>query len=142
MLKERIRALPDAPQLQHAELAGDVLTMKDYPNLWRPPVVRGMALVGDAMLSVGYLWRVGCGWAFQTGAWLAEAVGADLKAGADLAAGLARYEKQCSALSGHRFSYQRLCQAQFVQSDRAVDVCGRRQRCRHGASQQSPGRPH
>lgn len=103
LLKAKIRALPDAPQLQHAEVAGDVLSIKDYPNLWRPPVVRGMALVGDAMLSVDYLWGVGCGWAFQTGAWLAEAVAADLKAGSDLTAGLARYQRRCSALSGHRF---------------------------------------
>ena len=103
LLKAKIRALPDAPQLQRAELAGDILTMKDYPNLWRPPVVQGMALVGDAMLSVDYLWGVGCGWAFQTGAWLAEAVASDLKTGADLTAGLARYQRRCSALSGHRF---------------------------------------
>jgi len=102
-LKERIRSLPDAPQLHQAEAVGDVLMVKDYPNLWRPPVVRGMALVGDALMSVDYLWGVGCGWAFQTGAWLSDAVSAELKSGADLAAGLKRYERKCSALASHRF---------------------------------------
>lgn len=86
-----------------AEPAGDVLLVKDYPNLWRPPVVRGMALVGDAVLSVDYLWGVGCGWAFQTGAWLCDAVSAELESGTDLAPGLKRYERRCAALAGHRF---------------------------------------
>ena len=40
---------------------------------------------------------------FQTASWLAEAVAADLRSGADLAPGLARYERRCAALSGHRF---------------------------------------
>lgn len=103
-LLKRIRALPDAPRLQQFQLAGDVLTIKDFPSLWRPPVVRGMALVGDAMMSLDYLQGVGCGWALQGGAWLCDALAADLKAGADLAAGLKRYERACAALAGHRFT--------------------------------------
>lgn len=102
-LKRRFQSLPDAPTLQNAELAGDVLTVKDYPNLWRPPVVRGMALVGDAQLSADPLWGVGCGWAFQMGAWLSDAVSGELRAGKVPTDGLVRYGKQCATLAGHRF---------------------------------------
>ena len=102
-MKAQLRALPDAPQLDAAELLERVLTIKDYPNLWRPPVVRGMALVGDAMTSVDFLWGVGCGWAFQTGEWLSDSVSAALRSGADLAPALRRYDRLCSTLSGHRF---------------------------------------
>lgn len=103
-LTERVRAMPEAPQLRQAELAGDLLVVKDYPNLWRPAVVRGMALVGDARMSLDYLQGVGCGWAMQSGAWLCDAVAADLKAGQDLGAGLERYRRQVATLNGHRFT--------------------------------------
>ncbi len=102
-LQQRFKSLPDAPQLQEAALAGEVLTVKDYPNLWRPPVVRGMALIGDAQFSADPLWGVGCGWAFQMGAWLADAVCGELRAGAVPNAGLVQFEKQCGRLAGHRF---------------------------------------
>jgi len=102
-VKGQVRALPDAPQLNAAELIGPVLTIKDYPNLWRPRVVRGMALVGDAMTSVDFLWGVGCGWAFQSGAWLCDSVSAALRIGDDLTPALRRYDRLCSGLSPHRF---------------------------------------
>jgi flavin-dependent dehydrogenase len=67
------------------------------------------------MQSVDYLRGVGCGWAFQTGAWLADAVAADLKTGADLTAGLERYEKQCSTSSGHRLLINDLAKRSSLQ---------------------------
>ena len=102
-IKRQVRALPDAPQFGTAELVGHVLTIKDYPNLWRPRVARGMALVGDAMTSVDFLWGVGCGWAFQSGAWLSDSVSAALRTGADLVPALRRYDRLCRQFSGHRF---------------------------------------
>lgn len=103
-LKLHLRRLPDAPQLQQAVVVGEPMTVKDYPNLWRAPVVRGMALVGDAALSVDYLWGVGCGWAFESGAWLADAVAPALKQRSRLDAALAAYRRRCDrALNGHRF---------------------------------------
>jgi 2-polyprenyl-6-methoxyphenol hydroxylase-like FAD-dependent oxidoreductase len=102
-VKRQVRALPDAPQLNTAELIGPVLTIKDYPNLWRPRVVRGMALVGDAMTSVDFLWGVGCGWAFQSGAWLCDSVSPALRTGEDLTPALRRYDRLCSKFSPHRF---------------------------------------
>jgi flavin-dependent dehydrogenase len=49
--------------------------------------------VGDAALASDPLWGVGCGWAFQSGEWLAEEVGPALGSGDDLDAGLERYRK-------------------------------------------------
>lgn len=115
MMKERIRSLPDGPQLREAELVGEAMAVKDYPCQWRPPVVKGMALVGDAATSLDYVYGVGCGWAFQSSAWLADAVAPALKeaAGADVAnkaaskamdQALRAYERQHHAsLAAHRF---------------------------------------
>ena len=68
-------ALPDAPDLSQAQVASELVMVKDHPNQWRPPVWRGMALVGDAAASLDYVHGVGCGWAMQTSAWLADAIG-------------------------------------------------------------------
>jgi flavin-dependent dehydrogenase len=101
-LVERIEALPDAPGLERAELAGPVLMVRDFPSQWRAPVVDGMAFVGDALQSIDWVWGIGCGWAFQTGAWLSDSVATDLRSGADLSAGLRRYRRRCASLTGHR----------------------------------------
>ncbi len=102
-LKARLRAFPDAPQFHEAELIGQVLTIKDYACLSRPAIARGMALIGDAMTTADPLWGVGCGWAFQTGAWLSDSITAAWRAGAATEEGLKRYRRRCSSLAGHRF---------------------------------------
>jgi 2-polyprenyl-6-methoxyphenol hydroxylase-like FAD-dependent oxidoreductase len=107
-LKARIRSLPDAPQLHRAELAGDMFLVKNFPCKWRAPVGRGMALVGDAAMSLDYLSGVGCGWAFQSAAWLSDAVLPNLRRAAInpqwLDKGLQAYARQHHAeLATHRF---------------------------------------
>jgi menaquinone-9 beta-reductase len=103
-LKARIRSLPDAPRLLQAEPVGELLAVKDFPNQWRPPVVRGMALVGDAATSLDYLQGIGCGWALQSAEWLADTVVTDLLARRDLAPGLKAYARTHSNIIGaHRF---------------------------------------
>ena len=104
-LNERIRSLPDAPQLQNAELIDQVLTVKDYPNLWRPPVVRGMALVGDSAMSIDYLWGVGCGWALRSAELLSDNIDtAAAQRGTGLDVALRRYQRQRTwTFAGHRF---------------------------------------
>lgn len=103
-LKERFRTLPDAPGLEQAEPLHEVLAIKDFPGQWRPQVVRGMALVGDAASSLDYLQGVGCGWAFESAAWLADAVSPALIAGQDLEAALRAYVRRHNAAQGaHRF---------------------------------------
>ena len=103
-LIEHLRGLPDAPQLQNTELVDQVLTVKEYPNLWRPPVVRGMALVGDSAMSIDYLWGTGCGWALQSAELLSDNVDAVVKQGIGLDVALRRYQRQHMWMfAGHRF---------------------------------------
>jgi 2-polyprenyl-6-methoxyphenol hydroxylase-like FAD-dependent oxidoreductase len=63
----------------------------------------GLALVGDAAIAADPLWGVGCGWAFQSAEWLAEAVGPTLYGSTgELDAGLERYRKRHRAgLAAH-----------------------------------------
>jgi 2-polyprenyl-6-methoxyphenol hydroxylase-like FAD-dependent oxidoreductase len=103
-LLERLRGLPDAPRLQQIEPLAEPMMVKDFPSLWRPAVVRGMALVGDAQQSIDYLWGIGCGWALQSAGLLADAVAPALLAQQPLAAALTDYQKCCRrAFAGHRF---------------------------------------
>ncbi|TBO30400.1 NAD(P)/FAD-dependent oxidoreductase [Aquabacterium lacunae] len=103
-LLARIRSLPDAPQLHEADVAGDLMVVRDHPNLYRPPVVRGMALVGDALQSVDYVHGVGCGWALQGAEWLAEALSGRLKDERWRREGLKAYARQVRQHFGpHRF---------------------------------------
>jgi 2-polyprenyl-6-methoxyphenol hydroxylase-like FAD-dependent oxidoreductase len=76
----------------------------------------GLALVGDAAIAADPLYGIGCGWAFQSGEWLSEAL--DRKLGSDEQvdealeayrkrhrAGLNAHEKFCSAYStGRKFN--------------------------------------
>jgi flavin-dependent dehydrogenase len=88
-----LAALPDAPDLSGAQRESKLLGKLKLPNVMRPAAARGMAFVGDAALASDPLWGVGCGWAFQSGEWLAESVGPALASGADLDTGLKRYRK-------------------------------------------------
>lgn len=103
-LLARIRSLPDAPQLHHVQAAGELMVARDFPCQWRSPVSQGMALVGDAATSLDYIHGVGCGWAFQSAQWLAEAVGRVASPEPELARGLAAYARRHERhLAGHRF---------------------------------------
>jgi flavin-dependent dehydrogenase len=68
--------LPDAPDLSGAHRVSEVIGTKDYPSITRRRITApGVALAGDAAMVGDPLWGVGCGFALQTGAWLADAVG-------------------------------------------------------------------
>ena len=58
------------------------------------PVAPGLALVGDAALAVDPLFGVGCGWAFQSGEWLADSVAPALHGSEPLERGLKRYRRR------------------------------------------------
>jgi 2-polyprenyl-6-methoxyphenol hydroxylase-like FAD-dependent oxidoreductase len=74
----------------------------DMTNVAHTPTAPGLALVGDAALAIDPLWGVGCGWAFQSGEWLAQSVAPALLGGEPLEAGLKRYRRQhARALRGH-----------------------------------------
>ena len=67
--------LPRAPSLAKAVRATPFMGMIEYPNLHRNVSKLGLALIGDAALSIDPLWGVGCGWALQSAEWLAGAIG-------------------------------------------------------------------
>ncbi len=109
--------LPDGPRLDPAKRETKVLGKLDMTNIVRQTTSPGVAFVGDAALAADPLWGVGCGWALQSGEWLADALAPALQ-GDDAAIdgalagyaarhrkGLDAHEKFCSAYSkGHRFN--------------------------------------
>jgi menaquinone-9 beta-reductase len=97
-----ISDLPEAPPIRAARQVGAVTGKIEMPNTMRVPTAPGLALVGDAALAIDPLWGVGCGWALQSGEWLAEAVAPALAGTEPLDAALARYRKRWTrALRGH-----------------------------------------
>ena len=96
--------LPRAPSLGGAERITPYVGVIDYPNLRRRPAGRGVALIGDAALSVDPLWAVGCGWALQSAEWLSWGVRDSLTGRATLEHGLSFYARRMSwKLDGHQF---------------------------------------
>ena len=93
-LRDLFAALPDPPTLGGAELAGKVIGYTDYELVLRDATPRpGLALVGDAALTSDPLMAIGCGWALQSAAWLADSVAPALTAGESLAPALRRYRR-------------------------------------------------
>jgi 2-polyprenyl-6-methoxyphenol hydroxylase-like FAD-dependent oxidoreductase len=71
-------------------------------NRMRTPTAPGLALIGDAALATDPLFGVGCGWAFESAEWLADAVAPALRGEERLEAGLRRYRRRHSRhLRGH-----------------------------------------
>ena len=84
-----------ANQLRSARLAEPgILGKLDMPNRMRTPSAPGLALIGDAALATDPLFGVGCGWAFQSAEWLADAVAPALRGEEALEAGLRRYRRE------------------------------------------------
>jgi flavin-dependent dehydrogenase len=74
-MKRLFEDLPDGPELDPAKRESKVMGSLDMPNIHRQPVSAGLALIGDAALACDPLPGVGCGFAFQSAEWLAEALG-------------------------------------------------------------------
>lgn len=96
--------LPDAPPIRKGRRVGPVLGKVEMPNRIRGPIAPGLALVGDAALATDPLFGVGCGWAFQSGEWLADSVAPALRGAEPLETGLGRYRRRhAHELCGHAF---------------------------------------
>lgn len=96
--------LPEAPPIRDGRLVEPVMGKIDMTNRERGPVGPGIALVGDAALAIDPLFGVGCGWAFQSGEWLAGSVAAALRGDEPLEDGLKRYRRRhARGLRGHAF---------------------------------------
>ncbi len=100
------RGLPNCPDPASGERISKILGKLDMPNSTRRAGRPGLAFVGDAAMSADPVWGVGCGWAFQSGHWLAAELAPAFENGspsdADLDAAIARYRKRHrSRLLGH-----------------------------------------
>jgi flavin-dependent dehydrogenase/pimeloyl-ACP methyl ester carboxylesterase len=91
------RGLPNCPDLATGERISKILGKLEMPNTTRRAGRPGLAFVGDAAMSADPVWGVGCGWAFQSGEWLADELAPAFDNGssdADLDAGIERYRKR------------------------------------------------
>jgi 2-polyprenyl-6-methoxyphenol hydroxylase-like FAD-dependent oxidoreductase len=96
--------LPDAPPVRTGRQVGPTIGKVEMPNRMRAPVAPGLALVGDAALATDPLFGIGCGWAFQSGEWLADCVVPVLRGEEPLDRGLKRYRRRhARELRGHSF---------------------------------------
>jgi pimeloyl-ACP methyl ester carboxylesterase/flavin-dependent dehydrogenase len=101
------RGLPNSPDVAAGERISKVLGKLEMPNTVRRAGRPGLAFVGDAAMSADPVWGVGCGWAFQSGEWLADELASAFGNGSpssdgDLDAAIERYRKRHrSALLGH-----------------------------------------
>lgn len=96
--------VPEAPPIREGRLVEPVLGKIDMRNRARVQTAPGLALAGDAALAIDPLFGVGCGWALQSGEWLADSVAPALRGEEPLQAGLERYRRRHSReLRGHAF---------------------------------------
>jgi 2-polyprenyl-6-methoxyphenol hydroxylase-like FAD-dependent oxidoreductase len=96
--------MPEPPPIREARRVSPVLGKLEMPNRVRKQVAPGLALVGDAALATDPLFGVGCGWALQSGEWLADSVGPALRGEEPLERGLERYRRRhVRELRGHSF---------------------------------------
>jgi flavin-dependent dehydrogenase len=91
-------SVPDGPALVGAEQVCEMRGMIQMPNLSRPVASRGMALVGDAALTLDPMWGTGCSFAFLSAALLVDSTAEALRQATcsprALDRGLARYRKR------------------------------------------------
>jgi menaquinone-9 beta-reductase len=96
--------VPEPPPIREGRLVEPVLGKIEMLNRARRQTAPGLALVGDAALAIDPIFGVGCGWALQSGEWLADAVTPALAGAEPLGRGLERYRRQHTReLRGHAF---------------------------------------
>jgi flavin-dependent dehydrogenase len=92
-LERFVASVPDAPPILESTRVSDLIGKVKMPNRMRGPVGDGVALIGDAALATDPVWGVGCGWAVQTGEWLADALAPWVRGEQPLARALRRYRR-------------------------------------------------
>ena len=97
--------LPNGPDVGQGERISKILGALELPNTARPAARPGLAFVGDTAMAMDPLWGVGCGFAFESGEWLAGELANVLDGGASdarLDAAIKQYGKrQRRELIGH-----------------------------------------
>ena len=103
-LENCMARLPGGPDLSAAQRLGKPLLVKKFSNQWRQPVAQGVCFVGDALMSLDYLWGTGCGFALQQAQWLVDTTATAVKNGTVLDSALLRYSRMVKKSHGmHRF---------------------------------------
>jgi menaquinone-9 beta-reductase len=96
--------LADAPDPRTGTRISPWTGKLDMPNVSRAAAAPGIAFVGDAAMACDPLWGVGCGFAFQSGEWLADAIGDALLDTGDVDSALDRYRRHHRRmLAGHHW---------------------------------------
>jgi 2-polyprenyl-6-methoxyphenol hydroxylase-like FAD-dependent oxidoreductase len=90
-IRSVIAELPGAPPGRELKLAGEIVGRVNLKMVARNPARGRVALVGDAAMTNDPLFGTGCGWAFLTGSWLADALGPALAGERALDAALRSY---------------------------------------------------
>jgi menaquinone-9 beta-reductase len=93
-LVEHVAGVPEPPPIRESRCVAPVIGKIEMPNRIRGPVAPGLALIGDAALATDPIFGVGCGFAFQSGEWLADSVSPALREIESLENGLRRYRKR------------------------------------------------
>jgi 2-polyprenyl-6-methoxyphenol hydroxylase-like FAD-dependent oxidoreductase len=93
-LRAFVAALPEAPPIAEARLAGPLVGKLDLTNEWRTPARGRVALVGDAATAADPVGAIGCGWAVQSAEWLGTSLAPALAGDEPLARGLRRYRRR------------------------------------------------
>lgn len=93
-LVDHVAGVPEPPPIRESRIVGAPTGKIEMPNRIRGPVAPGLALIGDAALATDPLFGVGCGFAFQSGEWLADSVSPALRGIEPLENGLRRYRKR------------------------------------------------
>ncbi len=93
-LVEHAAGAPNPPPIRKSRLVSPIVAKIEMPNRMRGPVAPGLALVGDAALATDPIFGVGCGWAFQTGGWLADSVSPALQGLESMERCLGRYRRR------------------------------------------------
>lgn len=93
-LVEHVAGVPDPPPIRESRRVGPIVGKVEMPNRMRGPVAPGLALIGDAALATDPFPGVGCGFAFQSGEWLADSVSPWLLGLEAQEIGLRRYRKR------------------------------------------------
>jgi flavin-dependent dehydrogenase len=93
-LVEHVAAVPEPPPIRESKCVAPVIGKIEMPNRIRGPIAPGLALIGDAALATDPIFGVGCGFAFQSGEWLADSVSPALQGVESLDNCLRRYRKR------------------------------------------------
>jgi flavin-dependent dehydrogenase len=98
-----LRRLPDGPVFDEVDQVSPIVGATDCPLITRTAIPRpDVALIGDAAMTSDPSQGVGCGWAFQTAEWLADAVAPALLDGGRLEPALRQYVRRRKTLNGHQ----------------------------------------